>query len=144
MKQTENKKEIGNTRSYVYEQGTKVEIDGFVITDLIQIFDTLVNEEIKSESKFKFNYVNEGGKIVKSPKKEDIEVGKVKKILDFDRTIMNPTMEYTISQKGIAYAELKNFLESLHYQNIQNGKAVNYQELMKKQDVEPSNEEKKD
>lgn len=142
MKQTENK--IDNPRNFVYTADTKVEIDGFVITDLIQIFEDLVEQEIRPESKFKYNYVNEGGKIVKSPKKEDIETGKVRKVLDFDRTIVNPTMEYSISKKGIVYAELKNFLESLHYENIKSGKAVDYREMMKNATVEPVQEEKED
>ena len=142
MKQTENK--IDNPRNFVYTADTKVEIDGFVITDLIQIFDDLVEQEIRPESKFKYNYMNEGGKVVKSPKKEDIETGKVRKVLDFDRTIVNPTMEYSISKKGIVYAELKNFLESLHYENIQSVKAVDYREMMKSPAVEPVQEEKED
>jgi hypothetical protein len=127
----ENKQEtnITSPRNYVYPTGTKITIDGFVIPDLIAIFETLTKEEIKSESKFKYNFVNEKGKIVKSPKPEDLATGKVKKILDFERTVMNPTMEHSITEKGLAYAELKNFLEGIHYKNIQDGIAVNYQEL---------------
>jgi hypothetical protein len=118
-----------NPRNFVYTQGTKIEVDGFLLTDLIAVFDKLMNEEIKPESRFKYNYVNEKGKIVKSPKVEDLETGKVKKILDIQRTIVNPTIEYSITEKGLAYAELKNFLETIHFENIQKGIAVNYQEL---------------
>jgi hypothetical protein len=122
----ENKteKQITNPRNYGYPQGTKVEIEGFIITDLITIFERLTNEEIKAESKFKYNFINEKGKIVKSPKQEDLATGKVKKILDFERTVINPTLEYSLSEKGLAYAELKNFLEGIHFQNIQKGIAV--------------------
>lgn len=129
----ENKtaKQIGNPRNYIYPQGAKIEVDGFLLSDLITIFDNLVKEEIKSESKFKYNYVNEKGKVVKSPKAEDLASGKVKKIVDFDRTIVNPTLELSISEKGLAYAELKNFLESLHFKNIQDGIAIDFQELSK-------------
>lgn len=122
----ENKKENLNPRNYGYPEGTKVEVDGFLITDLIRIFDQLTNDEIKVESKFKYNYINDKDKIVKSPKQEDLLTGKVKKILDFDRTVINPSLEYSITEKGLAYAELKNFLESIHYFNIKNGKAVDY------------------
>lgn len=118
-----------NPRNFVYPQGTKIQVDGFLLTDLMAIFDSLMNDEIKKESKFKYNYINEKGKIVKSPKPEDLASGKVKKILDIERTIVNPTIEYSITEKGLAYAELKNFLETIHFENIQNGVAVNYQEL---------------
>lgn len=129
----ENKteKQITNPRNYVYPQGTKIEVDGFLLTDLIAIFEKLTNDEIKAESKFKYNYVNEKGKVVKSPKAEDLASGKVKKILDFERTIVSPSLDYSITEKGIAYAELKNFLEGLHFQNINSGIAVDYQELTK-------------
>lgn len=129
-----------NPRNYIYEQGTKVEVDGFFITDLIMVFEKLMNEEIKAESKFKYNYLSEKGKIVKSPKQEDLVSGKIKKVLDVERTIVNPTMEYSITEKGVMYAELKNFLESYHHENIVNGKAVSYLELQKKHDEQVKNE----
>lgn len=137
-----NKEQAVNPREHVYQQGTKVEVDGYVITDLIMIFETLLKDEIKTESKFKFNYVNEKGNIVKNTKKEDIESGKVKKMLDFNRTIMDPSFEYSITEKGVAYAELKNFLESLHYKNIQEGKTVHYKELTPNMVSEPVGEDK--
>ena len=93
------------------------------------IFDQLLKDEVKVESKFKYDYLNEKGKVVKSPKSEDIETGKVRKTLNFERTVMNPNLEYSITEKGIAYAELKNFLESIHFENIENGKAVKYSEI---------------
>lgn len=137
-----NKEQIKNPREYVYEQGTKVEVDGYLISDLIMIFENLLKDEIKSESKFKFNYVNAKGNIVKNVKKEDVETGKVQKVLDFGRTIVEPNLEYSITEKGIAYAELKNFLESVHYKNIQEGKAIKYSELSKKLMPEAPAEEK--
>lgn len=131
-------------RNYVYKQGEKVEVDGFLITDLIAIFEKLTNDEIKPESKFKYNFINEKGKIVKSPKQEDIQTGKVKKILDYERTIMNPTLEFSISEKGIAYAELKTFLEKIHFENVKKGVAVDYRELAKNPVVEAVTEETND
>ena len=132
---TENKteqKEIRDLRQYVYDQGTKIEIDGFLLTDLIHLLENLLKDEVKSETKFKYNYVNEKGAVLKSPKKEDIESGKVKKIVDFKRTIFEPTLEHSITEKGLAYAELKNFLEGIHYNNIQSGVAVSYEEMANK------------
>ena len=98
------------------------------------MFDKLVDEEIKVESKFKYKYVKEDGSQVKSPKKEDLETGKVRKVLDTVRTLQEPTLDYSITEKGLGYAELKNFLESYHYDNIQKGIAVDYRLIQEKQD----------
>ena len=140
MSTVKENKEIKNPREFVYQQGTKIELEGYVLTDLIMIFDQLLKDEVKVESKFKYDYLNEKGKVVKSPKSEDIETGKVRKTLNFERTVMNPNLEYSITEKGIAYAELKNFLESLHFENIEKGVAVNYKELSEKPMVEPIQE----
>jgi len=42
---------------------------------------------------------------------------------------MDPNLEYSITEKGVAYAELKNFLESIHYQNIKNNSATHISKL---------------
>ena len=94
---------VSNPREYVYENGKKVEIEGQFLLDLIAIFDKLIKDEIKTDSKFKYSFINDAGNIVKNPKQNDIEEGKVRKILDFDRTIINPTFEYSITEKGVAY-----------------------------------------
>ena len=129
MSTVKENKEIKNPREFVYQQGTKIELEGYVLTDLIMIFDQLLKDEVKVESKFKYDYLNEKGKVVKSPKSEDIETGKVRKTLNFERTVMNPNLEYSITEKGIAYAELKNFLESIHYKNIKNNSAIHISKL---------------
>ena len=84
QKNTEN----FNPREFTYEGGKKVEIDGLFLLDLINVFDRLTREEIKTDSKFKYSFINESGNIVKNPKQKDIEEGKVRKILDFDRTVL--------------------------------------------------------
>ena len=139
QKETTNE-QMKNPREFIYPQGKKVEIEGYVLTDLIMIFEQLLKDEVKVESKFKYNYVNEKGRIVKNAKPEELETGKVQKVLDFKRTIVDPNMEYSITEKGIAYAELKNFLESLHFENIEKGVAVNYKELSEEPMVEPIQE----
>lgn len=126
------KQEMKNPREFIYPQGKKIEVEGYLITDLIMIFEQLLKDEIKSDSKFKYNYVNEKGNIVKNVKEEDLASGKVQKMLDINRTIVEPNLEYSITEKGIAYAELKKFLESVHLQNIENGNAVNYKDLSEK------------
>lgn len=137
MSTTENKEtktsEVKDPRQFIYPQGTKIELDGYVLSDLIMIFDQLLKDEVKVESKFKYDFLNEKGKVVKSPKQEDLDSGKVVKTLNFERTVVNPNLEYSITEKGIAYAELKKFLESIHFRNIQEGKAINYTELAKNQ-----------
>ena len=120
---------VSNPREYVYENCKKVEIEGQFLLDLIAIFDKLIKDEIKTDSKFKYSFINDAGNIVKNPKQKDIEEGKVRKILDFDRTIINPSFEYSITEKGVAYAELKNFLESIHYKNIKNNSAIHISKL---------------
>lgn len=129
MSTVKENKEIKNPREYVYENGKKVEIEGQFLLDLIAIFDKLIKDEIKTDSKFKYSFINDAGNIVKNPKQKDIEEGKVRKILDFDRTIINPSFEYSITEKGVAYAELKNFLESIHYKNIKNNSAIHISKL---------------
>jgi len=130
QKNTEN----FNPREFTYEGGKKVEIDGLFLLDLINVFDRLTRDEIKTDSKFKYSFINESGNIVKNPKQKDIEEGKVRKILDFDRTVLNPSFEYSISEKGVAYAELKNFLEGIHFKNIQNNTAIHFSEVSKNTD----------
>ena len=96
-------KTVGNPKDFVYENGVKVEVDGFLITDLIAIFEKLVNDEIKPESEFKYNFVNEKGKIVKSPKQSDLDTGKVKKVVDFERTILKPIQEELDQHSSLSF-----------------------------------------
>lgn len=120
----ETKKENINPRSYYYNPDTKVEIPGGFLLELLALSETLLQKEVKSESKFKYNYINDKDKIVKNFKQEDVESGKLRKIVDWERTVDNPTIEYSITEDGIMYAKLKKFLEALHYENIEKGIAV--------------------
>ncbi len=125
-------KSMGNPREYVYPNDVNVEIEGHFLTELITAFEKLVNDEVEVKSDFKYKYVNEKGNVVKTPKQVDIESGKVKKILDFDRTVLNPSFSYTLSEKGVYYAKLKHLLEAYHITNIGLGKAVSYKEYSEK------------
>lgn len=115
-----------NPKSYYYESDVNVEIPGSFLTELIAMTEQLLTKEIKTESEFKFNYVNEKGKIVKTFKSEDLEMGKVKKVLDWERTVYEPNLKHSLTEEGIQYAKLKNFLENLHMENIEKGLAVTY------------------
>ena len=117
-------KENINPRSYYYNPDTKVEIPGGFLLELLALSETLLQKEVKSESKFKYNYINDKDKIVKNFKQEDVESGKLRKIVDWERTVDNPTIEYSITEDGIMYAKLKKFLEALHSENIEKGIAV--------------------
>ena len=117
-------KENINPRSYYYNPDTKIEIPGGFLLELLALSETLLQKEVKSESKFKYNYINDKDKIVKNFKQEDVESGKLRKIVDWERTVDNPTIEYSITEDGIMYAKLKKFLEALHYENIEKGIAV--------------------
>ena len=118
------KKENINPTSYYYNPDTKVEIPGGFLLELLALSETLLQKEVKLESKFKYNYINDKDKIVKNVKQEDVESGKLRKIVDWERTVDNPTIEYSITEDGIMYAKLKKFLEALHYENIEKGIAV--------------------
>ena len=119
-----------NIHEYGYEKGSKVEVEGALITDFIMLLDKLIEDEVRKESRFKYSYVNEKGNIVKNVKQTDVESGKLRKILDFEKTILEPTLDYSISEKGMDYAKLKNFLEGVHYENVKSGKAISYKEMV--------------
>lgn len=124
------KKEIKNPIEYVYKPGAKVEIEGGFLLELLGMTDRLMEDEIIRESKFKYNYINnETKKIVKSPKEEDIRSGKVMKIVDWSKTIDNPTFEISLTEKGVSLGQLKKFLEAVHMRNIDEGLAVHYSEM---------------
>lgn len=129
----ETKQEIiGGLNDYTYRNGDKIEIEGQLLQTAIMLFDKAIQSEIKAESPFKYHYVNvDSGKIVKDVKEKDLISGKVKKILNFEKTILNPTIEYSITEKGLAYAEFKNILESIHANNIREGIAVRIEDVLK-------------
>jgi len=119
-----------NPREYIYTAESKIEVPGGFLSELIGLADQLVQSELKTETKFKYVFINKDtNKSVKTPKPEDIESGKVIKIVDYDRTIYNPTFEHSLTEKGIPYMNLKLFLEQLHQENIQKGIAVHYNTL---------------
>lgn len=115
-----------NPREFYYTPETKVEIPGGFLLELLALSESLLNGEIKAESKFKYNYINDKDKVVKKFKQEDVDTGKLRKIVDWERTIDSPTIEFSLTEKGIAYAQLKKFLESMHMENINNGTAIKY------------------
>lgn len=122
---TEENKTL-NPKSYYYKDDTNVEIPGSFLKELIALTENLLAKEVKTESEFKYNYINEKGNVVKTFKKEDVESGKVKKIVDWEKTIYDPTLKHSLTEEGIQYAKLKNYLENLHKVNIDNGLAVTY------------------
>ena len=116
-----------NHRDYIYDNGVKVQIEGNFLLELVAIVDSLIKKEVRSESKFKFSYVDENGKVVKNAKPADVENGKVKKVFDFEKTIQEPVLEHSITQDGIMYAQLKHYLEGLHMENIKAGLAKKFE-----------------
>lgn len=120
MTTNENK----NPRDYFYKPETNIEIPGGFLLELLALSDQLLQGEVKSESEFKYNYINEKSQIVKKFKDEDLVSGKVKKIVDWERTVDNPTYTFSLTEKGVAYARLKKFLEAIHISNIEKGVAT--------------------
>jgi len=115
-----------NPKAYYYPTESTVEIPGGFLTELMVMTEQLLEKQIKTESEFKFNYVTDKGKIVKTFKQEDVESGKVKKVLDWQRTVEEPNFKHSLTEEGIKYAKLKNFLENLHMENIEKGIAVTH------------------
>lgn len=122
----ENKTLRLNPRDYFYKEETTVEIPGDFLLELIALTDQLLNKEVRTESEFKYNYINDKNKVVKNFKQEDVESGKIKKAVDWDRTIYNPTFKTSLTEEGVGYAKLKIFLEGLHMSNIEKGLAVTH------------------
>ena len=124
------KKETKNPLEYVYKQGTKNEIEGGFLLEILGLTDQLLQDEIKRESKFKYNFINtETQKIIKSPKEDDLKSGKVIKTVDWSKTIDNPTFEFSLTEKGVTIAQLKKFLENIHMTSIDSGLAVHYSNI---------------
>lgn len=123
MTTTENKI---NPLDYFYNRDVNVEIPGGFLLELLALTDQLIKQEMKIESKFKYLHINDKDKIVKTFKQEDVASGKIRKMVDWEKTIENPSFEYSLTEKGIGYAQLKKFLESLHMDNINKGLAVTY------------------
>lgn len=115
-----------NPKEHYYKPETNVEIPGDFLLEVIAMTEQLLAQEIKTESEFKYNYVNEKGKVVKNFKQEDLESNKVRKVLDWERTVYEPTLKHSLTEKGVQYAKLKNFLENLHRENIEKGLTVTY------------------
>lgn len=115
-----------NPKEHYYKSDVSVEIPGTFLKELIYLTDKLLEPELKTESEFKYNYVNEKGKVVKNFKQEDLESNKVRKVLDWERTVYEPTLKHSLTEKGVQYAKLKNFLENLHRENIEKGLTVTY------------------
>ena len=122
------KTNFSNPKDYYYKPEVNVEIPGGFLLELLHLSEQLMADEVKMESKFKYKFINESDKAIKNPKQEDLESGKVKKIVDWEKTIENPSFDYSLTEKGVAYAKLKKFLESIHMQAIASGLATNYVE----------------
>ena len=119
-------KENINPSEHYYAPETKVEIPGGFLMEMMALTDSLMASELKTESEFKFVYLNDKGVPTKNFTKEDVATGKVKKVVDWEKTIDNPTYTHSLSEKGVAYAKLKKFLESVHMGNIEKGLTLNY------------------
>ena len=123
-------KETKNPLEYVYKPGTKIKIEGGFLLEILGLTDQLLQDEIKRESKFKYNFINtETQKIIKSPTEDDLKSGKVIKTVDWSKTIDNPAFEFSLTEKGVTIAQLKKFLENIHMTSIDSGLAVHYSNI---------------
>lgn len=120
-------------KEHYYDEGVSVMIPGNLLLELTNILEDLVNTETRTESRYKYNYVNSKGNVVKKVSQEDVDSGKVKKVLDWHRTIINPTLEHSITDKGIKYANIMLHLQDVHYKNIESGNTVSIHDAIKKE-----------
>lgn len=106
---------------YVYKDGVKVEIDGAVMYYLMEMFDKLIENEIRYEADFEYTLLPGKG------------TEKAQRILDIEKTIEQPKFKHRITEKGVQYSRFKKYLMSIHRQAILDGKAE-YVGLFKDED----------
>lgn len=119
-------KENINPSEHYYAPETMIQIPGGFLMELLALSDELVASELKTESEFKFIHLNDKGNPVKTFTKEDVSSGKVRKVVDWERTIDNPVYKASLTEKGVQYAKLKKFLEAKHMSNIEEGLTLTY------------------
>lgn len=96
-----------NPFNYGYKEGQKIEIDGNLLLQLIKGFDTAVSDE----------YVD----IVKVDTSEEG---------DFDAIgLLEKPTELYLTRKGQYFSKLGAYLQTIHFNNIDDGVAVPLEEL---------------
>lgn len=128
-----------NPYEYTYKPGTKVEIDGELLQQLINFANNVVRENTDVFFTWRFKHINrETQKTVKNPKKEDLESGKVAEIVDIETTMQSKAKEYV---KPIAMEAVHTnlLLQNVHLKAIEEGVATHYKELQEEAEKQKPN-----
>lgn len=124
--------DLKNPKEYGYEPQANTQIEGVLLLQTIQIINNLLEEETQERFPFLYKYVNKDtDKVVKNPKPQDLQSGKVIKMFDWDKTIFDDDREprYELTAKGRNLARLKYFLESIHLRDMEEGLSKHFSEL---------------
>lgn len=121
-----------NLHEFIYEQGTKVEIDGELLTRIIALSNKVVDEHTDVVFTDRYKFVNtESGKDVKKPKQEDIDSGKVAKVVDLQNTL-NSEPKMNRDALALEFIKLVLTLNGEHLKAVEDGKASHISELQAK------------
>lgn len=125
-----------NPYEYGYKPGEKVEIEGGFLTHLMSFINKITEENTKYFQNDKFKFINkESNKTVKNPKKEDLESGKVIKIVDVEASLNSQAKAYR-TPTALQAINLSLMLQDIHLKAIDEGKAMHYTEFEKQEKKE--------
>jgi len=131
VKNKEKKEQI-NPKDYAYTGQEDIVMKSSLFKDISRGIADALHNETKIYYPEKYDWVNEKtGKIVKKPKKEDIDSGAVYKILSVERTLQGEP-QISRTPLGQYLLQLTVMLEQQHIKNIEDGNAVSVEELEKK------------
>lgn len=107
-----------------FKENQLIELPVDSILEVIAVLDNVLENEVKTDTEFKYKFIEpETGKEVSKPTPKQIENKKLQKIVDIERTIYDPSLRYSITEKGLKITRLKYFLEgNLRKLAIENSK----------------------
>lgn len=124
-KKKEEMKDV-NPMQYFYPKDAKIELDGELLIYLMQFLGRVIENDTSFKYKDKYKFKNtKTNKIVKNPKKQDLETGTVVKVPDFESLLQSTPTVYRgeVALEGI---HALNLLNEVHLQQIQQGKAQHF------------------
>lgn len=126
-----------NLHEFIYEPGTKVELEGDLFSHIIALANKAIEENTDVYITDRYNFVNtETGKTVKNPKQTDIESGKVAKVTDLEGTF-GAEPKYYRKPLALDFIKLVLMLNGEHLEAIKEGKAIHLSELQNRNAPQP-------
>lgn len=122
-----------NPYEYVYRENEKVEIEGNLLSELIRFVNNIIDENTQMYYGDRHKHINsETQKEVKKFKNEDLESGKVVKIVDIESTLASAPKPYR-NRVAMEAIHKNLILQNIHMKAIRDKKAVHYSELESKE-----------